>query len=481
MHDVSVDQAAAQEMVQKSGQMGVPVIVAGNEVIVGFDRPRLQQIAARYGGTAGQAKPGPKLGLLVRNGGRGVEIGGARPGSPAEKAGVKAGDLLEGVDGQPVRSVSDLERLTGAVAPGQPISLEIQRDGRTLRLPLIAAYSRPLILTWSGRLDFQDYYAVLGVPKTASEKEIKTAYRKLARKYHPDVNAGNKEAEEKFKLVNEANEVLSDPEKRKKYDELGAHWKEYEQWKRANPGKEPPPGFFEGATYAGAGARTGGFQYQTMSPEDLEDLFGGAGGFSPFFEQFFGGGPRTRTRQPRPVAGQDLIQPVSITLEEAFNGTTRLLEIAGQGGPRRIEAKVPAGVQTGSTVRLAGQGGPGMNGGPPGDLYLEIAVLPNAAFERRGSDLHTKARVPLSIDLLGGEIPVPTITGKRIMLKIPPETEDGRVIRLRGQGMPVLNSPQVRGDLFVEVHVEIPRNLTDREKELLHEFANLRQEQVMSR
>lgn len=139
MHDVSVDQAAAQEMVQKSGQMGVPVIVAGNEVIVGFDRPRLQQIAARYGGTAGQAKPGPKLGLLVRNGGRGVEIGGARPGSPAEKAGVKAGDLLEGVDGQPVRSVSDLERLTGAVAPGQPISLEIQRDGRTLRLPLIAA------------------------------------------------------------------------------------------------------------------------------------------------------------------------------------------------------------------------------------------------------------------------------------------------------------------------------------------------------
>jgi curved DNA-binding protein len=319
-------------------------------------------------------------------------------------------------------------------------------------------------------LDFQDYYAVLGVAKTASEKEIKSAYRKLARKYHPDVNAGNKEAEEKFKVVNEAYEVLSDPEKRKKYDELGTHWKEYEQWQRANPGQEPPPGFFERGGFgqaAGAGrGRTGGFEYRTMNPEDLEDLFGGEG-FSPFFEQFFGGGGaggRTRTRQPRAIRGQDLVQPVAISLEEAFNGTTRILEIAGEKGPRRLEAKIPPGVETGSTVRLAGQGGPGLNGGPPGDLFLEIEVLPNATFERRGSDLYTKAHAPLSADLLGGEIPVPTITGKRVMLKIPAETEDGRVFRLKGQGMPVLNTPTVRGDLFAEVHVDIPRNLTARER-----------------
>lgn len=334
-------------------------------------------------------------------------------------------------------------------------------------------------------MDFQDYYAVLGVPKTATEKEIKTAYRKLARQHHPDVNPGNTVSEERFKLINEANEVLSDPEKRKKYDELGAHWKEYEQWQRANPGKEPPPGFFTQGGFAGAGRQAqgqqGGFRSQTMSQEDLEDLFGGEG-FSPFFDQFFaGGGGRGRARQPRPRRGQDLIQPVAITLEEAFNGTTRILEIAGENAPRRLEAKIPAGVETGSTVRLAGQGGPGLNGGSPGDLYLEIEVLPNANFERRGSDLHTKARAPLSIDLLGGEIPVGTITGKRIMLKIPAETEDGRVFRLKGQGMPVLNSPNVRGDLFVEVHVEVPRHLSDRERELIEEFARLRQENAMSR
>lgn len=330
-------------------------------------------------------------------------------------------------------------------------------------------------------MDFQDYYAVLGVAKTATDKEIKSAYRKLARKYHPDVNTGNKEAEETFKRINEANEVLSDPEKRKRYDELGAHWKEYEQWQRANPGKEPPSGVFTGPA-AAAGGQPGGSRYRTMNPEDLEDLFGGEG-FSPFFERFFEseGGRRGRARQPRQVRGQDLVQPVAITLDEAFAGTTRILEIAGESAPRRLEAKIPAGVDTGSTVRLAGQGGPGLNGGPPGDLYLEIEVMPNSRFDRRGSDLHTRARAPLSVDLLGGEIPVPTIGGKRVMLKIPAETEDGRIFRLKGQGMPVLNSPSVRGDLLVEVHVDIPRKLSGRQRELIEEFARSRQEAEESR
>jgi curved DNA-binding protein len=327
-------------------------------------------------------------------------------------------------------------------------------------------------------LDFQDYYAVLGVPKTASEKEIKSAYRKLARKYHPDVNKGNKEAEEKFKAINEANEVLSDPEKRKKYDELGAHWKEYEQWQRANPGKEPPPGAFGGAPFGREFAgQPGGFQYRTVNPEDLNDLFGAESPFSDFFQSYFGGG-QPRARGPR--RGRDLAESVSVTLEEAFHGTTRLLQIQGPAGTRRIEAKIPPGVETGSTVRLAGQGEPGANGGAAGDLYLEVNVLPNPRFERRGADLHGQARVPLTTSLLGGEAPVPTLTG-RVMLRIPPETEDGRVFRLRGQGMPVLSSPGTRGDLLVEVHLDIPRNLTEREKELIQQLARAREEQTAAR
>jgi curved DNA-binding protein len=326
-------------------------------------------------------------------------------------------------------------------------------------------------------LDFQDYYAVLGVPRTASEKEIKAAYRMLARKYHPDVNRENKEAEEKFKGINEAYEVLSDAAKRKKYDELGAHWKEYEAWQRAHPGEEPPEGAF-GRAGAGVGGQpgAGGFTYRTMRPEDLNDLFGTESPYSEFFGTFFGG-----ARRPRgPLRGQDLVQPVPVTLEEVLHGTTRLLEVPAASGARRVEARIPAGVAIGTMIRLAGQGGPGENGGPSGDLYLEIEVLPNPRFERRGADLHSQMRVPLATSLLGGEIEVPTLTG-RVALRIPPETEDGRVFRLRGQGMPLPNNPTERGNLLVETHVEIPRGLSEHEKDLVRELAHSRGEKVGAR
>lgn len=333
-------------------------------------------------------------------------------------------------------------------------------------------------------MDYQDYYATLGVSKTASDKDIKSAYRKLARKYHPDVNANNKEAEEKFKTVNEAYEVLSDPEKRKKYDELGVHWKEYEAWQRAHPGEEPPPGIFG---QQGFGGQSGGAQrqYRTVRPEEFEELFGNQEApFSDFFGRFFGGGgggAGGRGFARGPMRGQDLAQPVQITLEEALNGATRVIQLAGPQGTHRIEAKIPPGVETGSTVRLVGQGEPGINGGPAGDLYLEIEVAPNPRFERKGADLYTETRVPLAVDLLGGEIAVATLGGKQVMLKVPPETEDGRKFRLRGLGMPRLNSPSQRGDLYVEVHVEIPRNLTDRERDLLRQFARAQEEAAAAR
>ncbi|MEA3344732.1 MAG: J domain-containing protein [Chloroflexota bacterium] len=308
-------------------------------------------------------------------------------------------------------------------------------------------------------MEYKDYYKILGVDRNADEGEIKRAYRRLARKYHPDVNdsAG---AEERFKEINEAYQVLSDPEKRRKYDQLGANWR---QWQ-------------------GKGA-TGGFdwsQWTAGRPEgrrvrveygDLGDLFGqgGMGGFSDFFESIFGGMGGPRTDQRMRTRGQDYEQPVEITLEEAFHGTTRILQRDGQ----RLEVKIPPGVKTGSRVRMAGQGGLGMGGGPRGDLYLKIKVLPHSDFEREGDDLYRDVDVDLHTAVLGGEVRVPTLDGG-VMLKIPPETSGGRVFRLRGKGMPKLRSPQQRGDLYVTVHIRVPHNLTAREKELFSQLARLR-------
>lgn len=315
-------------------------------------------------------------------------------------------------------------------------------------------------------MEYQDYYAVLGVPKTATEKELRSAYRKLARKYHPDVNPGNKEAEDQFKRVNEAYEVLSDPEKRKKYDELGSRWKEYEAWQRANPGAAAPPG-----AWAGASGSTGGYQYRTVSEEDLQDLFGTSEPFSDFFETFFGRGGR---RQSGPRPGQDVEYGLTVSFDEAYSGGTRTLELQmADGQSKRIEVKIPPGVTDGTRIRVAGQGSPGAGGARAGDMYLVTTVEPDSRFKRQDDDLYTTISAPVQMLLLGGEVRVPAPGSRTLALKLPPGTQDGRVFRLKGQGMPRLGRPQQHGDLNVEIHVQVPERLTPRQRELIEEFARL--------
>jgi curved DNA-binding protein len=322
-------------------------------------------------------------------------------------------------------------------------------------------------------MDYQDYYAVLGVPRTASEKEIRSAYRKLARKLHPDVNPGNKEVEDRFKAVNEAYEVLSDAEKRKKYDQLGSRWREYEQWQRAQQaaGAQPGPSDWEGFAGQTAGGRR--YEYRAASEEDMRDMFGDEAGFSDFFETFFGrAGGGGQQRAPRPRAGADLESPIEVSLAEAYRGTTRTIQLqTPDGQTRRLEVKIPPGVADGSRVRVAGQGHPGRAGGPAGDLYLVVAVRPDPRFERRGDDLYTRVVAPLATMLLGGEARVPTPDGRELALTIPSPTQDGRTFRLRGQGMPHLGRPEQRGDLHAEMHVRLPEQLTARQRELVREFA----------
>lgn len=318
-------------------------------------------------------------------------------------------------------------------------------------------------------MEYKDYYKILGVPKNASEKDIKTAYRKLARKYHPDMNPGDKSAEEKFKELNEAYEVLSDPEKRKLYEQFGSDWSTWQQ--RGGQADD----FWR--QWAGAG-RPGG-QRRTAAG-DFGDVFGQGGTFSDFFEQLFGsgrggvygdlfGGGTTR-RRSRPRRGQNYEQPVEITLEEAYHGTTRILHI----GDQRFEVKIPPGSDTGTRVRVAGKGAPGIAGGPSGDLYLSIEMVPHPRFERRGEDIETVVPVDLYTAILGGEVAVPTPSGRSGMLSIPPETQNGQKFRLRGQGMPVLNRPKERGDLYAVTEIHLPTELTSQERELFQQLRRLR-------
>ena len=312
-------------------------------------------------------------------------------------------------------------------------------------------------------MEYKDYYRILGVDRNATEKEIKQAYRRLARKYHPDVNPGDKEAEERFKEINEAYEVLSDPEKRRKYDQLGASW---QQWQRMG-GNPRDFDWSQWFSREWPGGRV------HVEYGDLGDLFG-EGIFSDFFRAIFGDvGTRPRARwweaRPRYARGQDYEQPVEISLEEAFRGTKRVL---GKDG-RRLEVTIPPGVRTGSRVRIAGQGGPGIGGGRPGDLYLKVTVLPHPIFKRQGDDLHCEVPVDLYTAVLGGEVRVPTLEGD-VMLKIPPGTQGGQTFRLRGKGMPNLRNPRQRGDLYVKVQVQVPQNLSQRERELFRELAKRR-------
>lgn len=320
-------------------------------------------------------------------------------------------------------------------------------------------------------MDFQDYYEILGVPRTASEQEIRSAYRKLARKYHPDVNPGDQEAEDRFKRINEANEVLSNPENRKKYDELGHRWREYEEFRRAQEAAGVQGRPFDWSAYAGGGPG-GRTEYRTVSEEDLRDLFGDDDPYSDFFGSLFGG-RGAGGGAARPARGRDVEYPVEVTLQEAYGGATRLLELQQPGGSsRRIEVTIPAGVADGTRVRVAGQGAPGRNGGSAGDLYLLASVRPDPRFERRGDDLHTRVEAPLQALLLGGEARVPTPDGRRLALSVPPGTQDGRVFRLRGQGMPRLGRPTERGDLHAEVHARLPDDLSAEQCGLLEAFAS---------
>jgi DnaJ-class molecular chaperone len=319
-------------------------------------------------------------------------------------------------------------------------------------------------------VDYKDYYKVLGVNKNASEKEIRSAYRKLARKYHPDVNPGDKSAEERFKEINEANEVLSDTEKRRKYDELGSYYQQYGHM----PGAARTPG-------AEGGYGGGTYQYRTMNEEDLNDIFGGQSPFSDFFEQFFGGGAgfapgglggRTRTagRAQRATVGRDVESTIDVTLGESYSGATRVFELPQPDGTtKRIEVKIPAGVDTGSRIRIAGQGSAGTAG--RGDLYLVVRVLPDPRYTREGTTLRTRVEVPLAVAMLGGEVPLQLPDGRRIMLRIPEGTQNGKSIRIRGKGMPQLSHPDRRGDLYAEVWVVLPTHLNEEQRRLFEAFA----------
>jgi curved DNA-binding protein len=317
-------------------------------------------------------------------------------------------------------------------------------------------------------MDYKDYYRILGVNKDAGAEDIRKTYRRLARRYHPDVNPNNKDAEERFKEINEAYEVLGDPEKRKKYDELGSSWQRYQQ-------AGGDPNGFDWSQWFAQGGPGGGSQRVYTEYVDLNDLFGGRGGnlgsFSDFFQSVFGGVPRGARTQQRGGGGasRDIEQPVEVSLEEAYSGTARIL----QTGQHRLEVRIPAGVQTGSRVRVAGEGERGRDGSQAGDLYLVITVTDHPTLKREGNDLQLTAPVDLYTLVLGGEVTIQTLKG-RVSLRIPPETKAGRTFRLRGQGMPLLRNPSEYGDLYIAVQAQLPQDLSNKEKDLFRQLAALR-------
>ena len=314
-------------------------------------------------------------------------------------------------------------------------------------------------------MDFKDYYSTLGVAKAATPKEIKQAFRKLARQHHPDVNPGDKAAEAKFKELNEANEVLSDPDKRRKYDELGANWRMYEQ-----AGSAAGAGSPQGARHGPFGGGPGGAH--TLTEEELREMFGGGNPFSDFFQTFFGGADpsgearRGRGGRSRPVRqGRDVEQEIELRMEDAFRGATRRLSIKHDGQARTVDVRIPAGVGDGSRVRVTGEGEHGTGGAGSGDLYLRIRLAPHARFERKGKDLYVRVPVPVTTAVLGGEAEVPTLGDKPVRLKVPPMTQNAQVFRLKGHGMPTTGKPDQTGDLYATIDVQMPRELTPEQRE----------------
>ncbi|WP_312138326.1 J domain-containing protein [Sphingobacterium sp.] len=303
---------------------------------------------------------------------------------------------------------------------------------------------------------FLDYYKVLGLDKTASQDDIKKAYRKLARKFHPDLNPNDEEAKKKFQEINEANEVLTDPEKRKKYDQYGENWKHGEEYEKAQQQY--------GRSNAGAGGQNP-FQGYDFNYDGNYDT----GEYSDFFEELFGSrfSGRGSNRRSAGFRGQDYNTSLELTLLQASQTHQQTFTVNG----KNIRITIPAGVEDGQKIRLKGQGGEGMNGGPNGDLYITFSIKGDPNFQRRGNDLYTNISIDLATALLGGETIVNTLTGK-INVKIKPETQNGAKIRLKGKGYPVYKKEGEFGDLYAEVHVKLPTNLTDEQKKLVQQFAD---------
>ncbi|MCI0710553.1 MAG: J domain-containing protein [Chloroflexi bacterium] len=307
-------------------------------------------------------------------------------------------------------------------------------------------------------MDVKDYYDLLGVSRKATDKEIKKAYRSLARKYHPDINPDDPTAADKFKEISEAYEVLSDPDKRAKYDQFGSAWNQYQQ-----AGSD---GGFNWSAWSGSPGDYGTY----TRVDNIEDIFGGSGGFSDFFETLFGGRRGQATgRRGFSQRGQDIEQSMQIALAEAYHGGTRRIVKDG----RELEIKIPKGVKTGSRIRLSGEGMPGIGGGENGDLYLIVDIVKDRRFERDGDDLTVSVNVPLYTMLLGGKVDVPTMSGP-VALTIPPETANGAKFRLRGKGMPTLKNPSQYGDMYAIVQVDLPTNLSSEEVELIEQLQNIR-------
>jgi curved DNA-binding protein len=313
-------------------------------------------------------------------------------------------------------------------------------------------------------MEFKDYYKILGVEKSATKEEISKAFRKLAVKYHPDKNPNNKAAEEKFKEITEAHEVLADPEKRKKYDTLGANWNQYQSTGR---------GFEDFFSQFGGARRGSGTSYEFSG--DFGDLFGGMGGFSDFFESFFGGrGRQARSGfsshgfQNQPT-GIDVEAGLHISLEEAFNGSERQIIIDG----KKLKIKINPGTSDGQKLRLKGLGRSSVQGGGKGDLFLNIHILHHPFYEVKDGELFYNLDVDLYTAVLGGKVEIKTLDGKKISITIPEGTESEKILRLKKLG---LRKDNERGDLFVKIHVTISKNLSEKEKKLFKELSKIRKD-----
>jgi curved DNA-binding protein len=308
-------------------------------------------------------------------------------------------------------------------------------------------------------MEYKDYYKILGVDKNATSKDIKKAYRKLAAKHHPDKTKGDKAAEEKFKEVNEANEVLSNAEKREKYDALGANWQAYEQsggdWKQY-------------AQQQSGGQNT---HYYEGDPSEFFGRQGGEGGFSNFFEQFFGGGRQHRSS--RGFTGGDIEAELPITLLEAYQGSKRTFELNGQ----KLRITIKPGAYNGQKLKIKGKGQPGANGGAKGDLYINLRLQPDPRFKLKGNDLWVTKTIDLYSAILGGKIEVPTLTGT-VKMSLPKGIDNEKILRLKGKGMPIYGTKSF-GDLKVKIRISLPKDLSSEEKELFKKLKNIRQKQTV--